>query len=144
MRELSDQQMRLLRLVFTGTTTSKALANETGLQPRSIDTYLQAAAKALGCENRILAARRFAEIERESSQSPSQLRTTRLVAGLVSAIFAIANVARSFAFGLPLGGARHGFGWRRIALEILRVGVIGMAGVFALVLVVIGFLRTFG
>lgn len=143
MTGLSETQARLLRLVSAGTTSSKALANETGLQPRSIDTYLHAAAKALGCANRILAAQRFVEIETQDSQSPSQLRTTHLAARLVSAILAVASVIRSVAFGLPVGGAKHDFGWRRIGLEILRVGIIGMVGVIALVLLVVGFLKTF-
>jgi DNA-binding CsgD family transcriptional regulator len=140
---LSDQQVRLLRLVAAGVTSSKALAQQTGLRPGSIDTYLQAAARQLDAENRIEAARRLLLLEQESSQSASQLRTRHLAASLKSAIFRVARAARWFATGLPLGGQRHAYSWKRVALEIFRVALLGMAGLFVLVLFVLGFLKTF-
>lgn len=141
---LSQQQVRLLRLVSSGITASKSLARETGLQPASIDTYLHEAARILGRANRVATAKRLAELEALSSQSSSQLRTSRLVGSSKSIFFPLAVAVRRFLFGLPLGGAQHTFSWSRIGLQILRVGVIGMVGLTALVLFVLGFLKTFG
>jgi DNA-binding CsgD family transcriptional regulator len=140
---LSEQQIALLRLVARGTTSSKALARETGLQPASIDTYLHGAARMLGRSGRAAAAARMLELENELSQSGSQLRRRHLVQRLKSAVYRIVNAIWQFASGLPIGGRSHAHSWTRVGLEIVRVAILGLAALFALTLFVLGFLRTF-
>ncbi|MEG8027687.1 helix-turn-helix transcriptional regulator [Sphingomonas aerolata] len=69
---LTESQKTCLRLVARGQ-TSKEIAQQTGLTPSTIDTYLKSASASLGTANRREAARKFAEIEesqRLGSQSP--------------------------------------------------------------------------
>src|SRR3546814_14190515 len=49
-------------------TSSKAIAEVTGLSPSSIDNYLSRAAVALGEPDRLYAAKRFVELERLAAQ----------------------------------------------------------------------------
>lgn len=141
---LSAQQVRLLRLVKGGKTASKELARETGLQPASIDTYLQSAARTLGVRTRGEAAALLQRLEEESSQSPSQLRGRRLVERLKTGLSRYASWVWRFATDLPIGGREHGYSWRRIVVETFRVALIAIALVTALVLIVRGWMRTFG
>lgn len=140
---LNPQQLRLLRLIQEGVTSSKALARETGLQPRSIDTYLHSAAKILGSENRIAAAARLAQIEAEISQSPSQLTTTPLENPENSGNPGVARRIRWSITRLPLGGRRHDLGATGVAFATLYVSVLGLGGLLLVVLLVLGILRTF-
>src|SRR3546814_3808819 len=50
-------------------TSSKAIAEVTGLSPSSIDNYLSRAAVALGEPDRLSAAKRFVELERLAAQN---------------------------------------------------------------------------
>ena len=144
LRGLSPQQVRLLRLVQSGTTSSKALALETALQPGSIDTYLQAAARTLGAKGRIEAAQIFTNCERQNSQTPSQLRSRRLASRLKLLVVEMTGAVRAFVTGLPVGGRSHAFSWSRTVAEVLRAGLLGIAGIAVLLLVVVGLMKTFG
>lgn len=151
---LRDHHIKLLRLVAAGITTSKALARETGLKPNTIDTYLHAATRALDAGNREDAARRFIELERLNSQSTSQLRTRRLAGRVRSGTHVVAITAKRWVAAtakfiwhpvteLPRGGLEHAYSWKRVGLEMVRVSLLGMVGLFTLVLFVLGFLKTF-
>lgn len=141
--DLNAQQLRLLRLISEGITTSKGLARETGLQPRSIDTYLHAAARKLGSENRIAAAARLAEIEARNSQSPSQLTSRPVVNSRISFIPKLAKLIRWSTTRLPLGGRQHDLGPAGVALATVYVSILGLGGLLLVVLLVLGILRTF-
>lgn len=141
---LTEQQCRLLRLVAAGVSSSKELSRETGLKPSSIDTYLQSAARALEADGRHHAAKRFIQIEQENSQPPSQLRTDPLEISPKWRLPWLVRPLTWFMAGLPIGGREHSFSWPRIAAEIFRVAVLGIAGLTFLVLLVLGFMRTFG
>ena len=143
LERLSATQIRLLRMVADGVTASKVLAQRTGLQPNSIDTYLQSAARQLGCPNRTSAAARLLELERENSQSRSQLRANRLVRRAKAVTFQVARAVWRFLTGVPLGGKRHDLSWAGVGLQILRVGIVGAVGLTALALILLGILRTF-
>lgn len=135
--------MKLLRLIGQGLTSSKALAKETGLQPRSIDTYLHAAARKLGCANRTAAAARFAQMERETSQSPSQLTPEAVATPQNPGSFGVARTIRWAVTRLPLGGSPHNLSPAGVAMATLYVSVLGLGGLLLVVLLVLGILRTF-
>lgn len=141
--QLSETQITLLRFVNEGVTSSKALAARTQLQPQSIDTYLYNASRALGERNRVSAARRFQELERENSQSPSELRAQPVATGRFSGISGATRAIRKLVSPVPIGGGEHDLPKRTIALEIIRVALLGIAGLFVLVLFIFGFLKTF-
>lgn len=139
---LSATQVRLLQMVAAGTTSSKALAVKTGLSPRSIDTYLHSAARELGCEGRIAAAAKHRHLEL-TSQLSSQLRAEEVATGRKSGISRWASIVIGFFTGLPLGGSSPPASAVYVTLQILRVGVIGSAGIAMLVLFLLGFLKVF-
>lgn len=148
--ELTDRQRELLELIASDVTTSKALADRTGLKPRSIDTILTGALKILGAQDRKTAATRYLELK-ENSQPPSQLTISAFESPAVYAKPDEAGANRGllkriagFFRGVPLGGEKHSLRWDRITLEVFRVAFIGLFGLTALVLFVLGFLRAFG
>jgi len=141
-QRLSAQQLKLLQLVATGITTSKVLAQHTGLTPGSIDTYLQAAARTLGASGRIDAARQLEKLAEESSQSASQLRTKSLLIRIKSILIGAARGVRRFTTGLPIGGKLQALTPLRIAMEVFRVALLGVAGVACLALIVRGAMWT--
>lgn len=147
---LTERQRQLLDLVNRQISRSKEIAKETGLAPGSIDTLLQNAAKTLGERDRKAAARRYAELT-DKSQNSSQLRQEGLETeenqALPDGAAAPQTVLRKilwFFKGPPLGGSSQHLRWDQIALQILRVAAIGMVSIWALVLFVLGFFRTFG
>src|SRR3546814_9593847 len=91
-------------------TSSKAIAEVTGLSPSSIDNYLSRAAVALGEPDRLSAAKRFVELERLAAQNSVSRSVSRF-----SRVFrAIFLGKRSFAAGVrwllrvpPIGGRQH-------------------------------------
>lgn len=138
-----------MQLVAEDVTSSKALAVKTGLTPGSIDTLLQAAAKTLGTQSRKTAAARYVEL-RENSQTTSQLSLSGLSnpadtpsAHPISTVRSVAQAIGEFLRGPPLGGEKHSLRWDQIMIRIFWVALIGMVTITALVLFVIGFLRTF-
>lgn len=147
---LTERQRQLLDLVNRQVSRSKEIAKETGLAPGSIDTLLQNAAKTLGERDRKSAARRYAELL-DNSQHSSQLRpqgfeteeNQALSETAAAPVSALRKILRFFR-GPPLGGSSQHLRWDQIALQILRVAAIGMVSIWALVLFVLGFFRTFG
>jgi DNA-binding CsgD family transcriptional regulator len=147
---LTERQRQLLDLVNRHVSRSKEIAKETGLAPGSIDTLLQNAAKTLGERDRKSAARRYAELI-DNSQHLSQLRQqgfeTQQNQALSETAAAPTSVFRKilkFFRGPPLGGSSQHMRWDQIALQVLRVAAIGLVSIWALVLFVLGFFRTFG
>ena len=132
-----------MRLVNEGISSSKALAARTNLQPQSIDTYLYNASRTLGERNRVSAARRFHELEQENSQFGSKLRAEPVVQPGISRFSGFAGAIRKWISPVPLGGDEHDLSKGNIALEIIKVALLGIAGLFVLVLFIFGFLKTF-
>ena len=150
LERLNERQRQLLNLVAEGTTTSKELAQRTGMKPASIDTVLQAASRILGAKDRREAAFFFRTLQ-DNSQQQSQLRISSLQNPTESEPSGVASTASipvkaivDFLRGPPLGGEEHSLRWDQIALQILRVAVSALLTVTALVLVVLGFFKTFG
>jgi len=151
---LTERQRQLLILVADNKSSSKLLAQETGLTPASIDTILQGAAKILEVRGREDAARRYAELVEQNSQTASQLRSSSFPDAAKSAPLTSARADRRIAgmgskfigflySGVPLGGKTRDYGWRQILFEIFRVALLGLTALFALVLIVLGFFKTF-
>ena len=141
--QLSDTQVTLLRLVNDGISSSKALAARTNLQPQSIDTYLYNASRTLGARNRVAAAQRFRDLEEENSQSASQLRAGPVAEPGISRFSDLTGTIRKWLSPVPLGGQEHDLSKGNIALEIIKVALFGIVGLFVLVLFIFGFLKTF-
>src|SRR3546814_7449151 len=84
-------------------TSSKAIAEVTGLSPSSIDNYLSRAAVALGEPDRLSAAKRFVELERLAAQNSVSRSVSRF-----SRVFrAIFLGKRSFAAGVRWRSEGH-------------------------------------
>jgi DNA-binding CsgD family transcriptional regulator len=148
--QLTERQRQLLELVASGITASKALASDTGIAPGTVDNNLVAAAKVLGVVGRIAAAERYVQL-RQNSHDPSHVRLSRVPTGPDFVPSGGAGTARqalgaigAFLRGPPLGGEEHSLRWDQITLQILRVAVIGMVTVVGLVLLILGFFKTFG
>lgn len=140
--QLSERQKTCLRLVARGM-SSKEIAKETGLSPRSVDTYITDAIALLGATNRRDAAR--ALLEQEASQ---QLRSQpepivhgatvadeRLRAGL--------GGLRRLLVPIPVGGRLHDLNAAQKLLLALRVGITGVVILLAIITVFIGLLTVF-
>ena len=136
--ELSEGQKTCLRLVAQGM-SSKEIAQETGLSPQTVDTYLKIALARLEVTNRREAARRLVAWElSQKSGSP-----TRAVAGKPSASDPPAQTGGKTLLGLPpVGGAFHDLKWARKTYLALRVAFISAAGVSAVTLVIAGLFWT--
>lgn len=149
--QLTERQRQLLDLVFEGIRTSKDIAAQTGLAPKTVDNTLLAAARVLGERDRIAAANKYRNLLIEKSPELSPGRTKGLANAAKTVLFRLASsgrlgatMVRSFLLGVPIGGRNHTLQWDQITLQILRVAVIGAIGVSVLVLFVLGFYETFG
>lgn len=123
--------------------SSKEIAQETGLSPQTVDTYLKIALARLGVTNRREAARRLVAWElSQKSGSPSQA-----VADQVASPDRLLRTGRSgwpAKLGLPpVGGAFHDLKWARKTYLALRVAFISATGLTALTLVIAGLFWTF-
>src|SRR3546814_10317080 len=144
--ELSKRQQECLRLVAQGITSSKAIAEVTGLSPSSIDNYLSRAAVALGEPDRLSAAKRFVELERLAAQNSVSRSVSRF-----SRVFrAIFIGKRSFAAGVrcllrvpPLGGRQHRLNRLEITVSILKVAAVSLPTLIVLILAGAGLLWVF-
>ena len=140
--ELSKGQKTCLRLVAQGM-SSKEIAQQTGLAPQTVDTYLKMALARLGVTNRREAARRLVAWElSQKSGSPTQA-----VAGQPPASDPPSQTGgkrRPAKLGLPpVGGAFHDLGWAQKTYLALRVAIFSAAGLSAVTLVIAGLFWTF-
>jgi hypothetical protein len=119
--------------------SSKEIAQETGLSPQTVDTYLKIALARLEVTNRREAARRLVAWElSQKSGSP-----TGAVADQPSASDPPAQIEGKTLLGLPpVGGAFHDLKWARKTYLALRVAFISAAGVSAVTLVIAGLFWT--
>lgn len=137
--ELSAIQIACLRLVATGTTTSKAIGRELNLSPGTVDTYLSRASRVLGADSRQEAAARLIEEESrtdETSQRASQSRSQQLGAALISGLLEVAAGVRWLFSVPPVSGPEHDLNWIEKTLAILRVAIVSLS--FAMILVIAG------
>jgi len=139
--ELSERQKTCLRLVAKGM-SSKEIAQETGLAPQTVDTYLKIALARLEATNRREAARRLVAWElSQKSGSPPEPVAERAAAPDPS----LQTGANRWlaTLGLPpVGGASHDLGWVHKTVLAVRVAVISATGLTALTLVVAGLFWT--
>lgn len=122
--------------------TSKEIAQQTGLAPQTVDTYLKIALARLEVSNRREAARRLVAWElSQKSGSPSEA-----VAGEPSSSdppFQTGSKIWLALLGLPpVGGALHDLTWARKTYLALRVALISAAGLSAVTLVIAGLFWT--
>lgn len=139
--ELSEGQKTCLRLVAQGM-TSKEIAQQTGLAPQTVDTYLKVALARLDVTNRREAARRLVAWElSQKSGSPSGA-----VAGEPSSSDPPSRTGgktwRTLLGLPPVGGALHDLTWARKTYLALRVAFISAAGLSAVTLVIAGLFWT--
>jgi len=135
--DLNESQIACLELVEAGVTTSKAIAQRTGLSPSSIDNYLQRAAKSLGVSNRLLAAARYRELKalHNASVSRSVSRFSRVVRPIRIGIHGLAAGVRWLFSVPPIGGRRHQLNRVEIVFSILKVAAVSLAVFASFVLV---------
>lgn len=147
--QLTERQRQLLDLVAAGTRTSKDIAAVTGLAPKTIDNTLLAAGKVLGARDRGAAASQYRRLLAEKSPEGSPGRSESLLKWRKSGLFdvtssgergirATASFMRDLFRGVPLGGRKHNLRWDQITLEIVRVAIIGAAGLLGVLLFVLG------
>lgn len=126
---LTDSQTRCLRLVGKGM-SSKEIALETGLSPRTVDQYVNRAASALGASSRREAARILDSVESLESkklQLQSQGVADSLGAGSLSASGgghpSQSNARRIHRWLPPLGGERHDLMPSETLVEIVKAAL---------------------
>lgn len=139
---LSEQQKVCLRHVSRGL-SSKEIAQETGLSPQTVDTYLKAAMARLEVGSRREAARLLA-----ASEIPQPLGSPSLAVEVNGGASDQASTTTGGGLiGLivppPVGGRRNLLGPAERNLAILKVAMLGALVVLALALLIAGALRTF-
>lgn len=135
--KLSERQKECLRIVATGVTSSKVIANRLGLAPSSVDNYLSRAAQQLGARGREEAAAAFLNAEsapEPPSVPPSVSRSPRLARSLGLLRDRVVAALRWLLKVPPIGGGQHHFNRVEIAFAILKVAVVSLAVFAALVL----------
>ena len=139
---LSESQKTCLRLVARGM-TSKEIAQDTGLAPQTVDTYIKHAMARLDAPTRRAAARQLIQQELPHNLgSPPQAVAARPVHCDVS----VAARNRGWISHLappPLGGTINELDMAQRTFAVLRVAAISAATVFGLALAVAGMLETF-
>lgn len=145
---LSNRQRELLELVGSGVTTSKDLAEHTGLSPMYIDKVLHQAAKQLGVRDRHAAVARLkiikvsdprSDVRAQPLSQTDNLRLSEPASGEPAK-----RTVRRFLTPPKLGGEYQNLPWDEILRRIFKVALLGLITVMALVLIVLGFFRTFG
>jgi DNA-binding CsgD family transcriptional regulator len=128
--ELTDSQVRCLRLVGQGM-SSKEIALETGLSPRTVDQYVNRAAMTLGATSRREAARILTSVESDLSkklQLQSQGLAVPVDGGRVSSSGSEQSVPESAPhisrWLPPLGGKRHDLKPSETLGEIVKAALI--------------------
>ena len=127
---LTKSQTRCLRLVGQGM-SSKEIALETGLSPRTVDQYVNRAASTLGASSRREAARILNLLESSESKK-LQLQSQGLAdAAEVGSLAASGDnqSTRSNATGIsrwlpPLGGKRHDLNASETIREVVKAALI--------------------
>jgi DNA-binding CsgD family transcriptional regulator len=127
---LTDSQIRCLRLVGQGM-SSKEIALETGLSPRTVDQYVNRAASTLGASSRREAARILNLVEAAESkkmqlqsQGVADLRDDGSLDASGGDRVAQENAARIFSWLPPLGGKRHDLNATETIGEIVKAALI--------------------
>ena len=134
---LTKSQEQCLELVAQGM-TSKEIAQLTGLSPRSVDTYLTAAAAAMGAPNRRVAAQRFMQ-ERGSQKSRSQSQGLAAHSDQKDAGCRIGmRVLLDTLFPIAIGGGVNSLSGSEKFLYSARVGVSGVVVVLAMARCLLG------
>lgn len=140
--QLSERQKACLTYVGQGM-SSKEIAKETGLSPRSVDTYLTDAMALLGATNRRDAARIFL------SQSPSQelrSQSQRLAASAAdrpAGWRAGLSLLQTLLLPIPVGGSVNDLNAAQKSLFALRIGITGVVLLLAIITVFVGLLTVF-
>jgi len=146
---LSARQRELLEAVAKGTTSSKELAREFGIAPKTIDNLLSNAAKILGVGDRKSASARYIEL-RQISPEPSPVRRDDLAEDAAvgspegtGAAREATSIVRKLLHLPPLGGEEHPIRAEEVTARILHVALLAMLTLVALVMFVLAFLKTF-
>ena len=138
---LSEKQKICLRLVGRGM-SSKEIAQETGLSPQTVDTYVKAAMARLGASNRREAARLLALADlSQKSGSP-----TLAVAGSDRIAQQQVVADRRWdgsTFLPPIGGLPNDLSPAARTYAVLRVAAVAAATLIAIALLLAGALRAF-
>lgn len=127
--QLTESQKTCLRLVSAGM-SSKEIAIETGLSPRTVDQYVNLAAQALGVSSRREAARRLVSLE-EKPLNNLQLKPARIdplpFSGTTDeAIPAslLGRIRRLFRVVPPIGGERDELSAHAKIVQIVKAAMI--------------------
>jgi DNA-binding CsgD family transcriptional regulator len=147
--QITDSQRTCLRLVGEGM-SSKEIAQRTGLSHRTVDQYINQAARALGASNRREAARILASRE-ETPLKKLQLKPEAIANAPVSADVDGVGQTRDTASQLfrllrwipRTGGDRHDLKPTEITNAIIRVSVVSMGAATGIIAVVYWLNRIF-
>lgn len=131
---ISESQLTCLRLVGEGM-SSKEIAIETGLSPRTVDQYVNRAAATLGASNRREAARKLAKLE-TGELNKFQLKSERVEAPQKSDNLNGVNLGAGndkhrslmLRWVSPIGGERHDLTYSETLLEIVKVAIVTTMG----------------
>lgn len=135
-QQLSERQRACLELVAQGM-SSKEIASEIGLSPRSVDTYLTAAVAKLKASNRREAARIFLS-QQVSQKLPSQSEPIVEAPEIWNADCrgGVAWILKAL-FPIPIGGSVNEL---KAAEKFLYSARIGLAGVVTLLAIATTFM----
>jgi len=123
--------------------SSKEIAQQTGLTPQTVDTYVKAAMAKLRVDNRRDAARLFTAWEAsQKSGSPSAGIVGDAETGKQTAMAAGGNWRELLAIP-PVGGRENNLGAAAKTLAVLKVSIVGAVVLAALMLCIAGLLYTF-
>lgn len=132
--DISESQKMCLRLVGKGM-TSKEIAIQTGLSPRTVDQYVNQAAASLGAPNRREAARKLESLENQELNK-FQLQSEAVASAEKHGIFEDMERdgdgnhrdARPPHFLPPLGGRRHDLNAAETIQQIIKVAIFAAVG----------------
>ena len=137
--KVTGPQLACLRLVGSGM-TSKEIAIQTGLSPRTVDQYVNRVASVLGAATRRDAARLLANLE-NGQLKKLQLQSTALAEPLSSGDpdavdrgGVLNRKARPLLSWIPpLGGERHASGFSATTVEIIKAAIVAAVAFGAIV-----------
>ena len=132
--DITESQRTCLHLVGAGM-SSKEIAIETGLSPRTVDQYVNRAASILGASNRREASRILASLE-NGELNKFQLQSRQVaISGFSGSLSGVNRrtapngfLAKLLHWVPPIGGERHDLDTHERIREIIKAAIISAVG----------------
>ncbi|MHA6717874.1 helix-turn-helix domain-containing protein [Sphingomonas sp. RS6] len=138
--QLNERHKACLRLVGKGM-TSKEIAQNTGLSPSSVDTYIKHAMARLGASNRREAARMFGHFEASQKLGSPSEPVAPLPAMPAQPSVSEPPERRNLLQLPPLGGTVNDLSALQKSARIIQVVIVGTTVALAVILLIAGVLK---